>query len=222
MSSKSSLIWLGFLVAGATLVTGYVHGRISDRWGHEPEITLGGKSLAKVPDAFGEWKLVQVEELRKETVRMLQCIGYLDRVYEHSTTGHRISVVVLLGPVGPISVHTPEICYSSRDYKISDERQLWELESADGQKHEFWDLRMKSNDIFGSPLRVVYGWTSDDVWHASANPRFEFGGSQYLYKLQLSGPVPDDDSKFDAVRDFLSEFVPALNGSMISSQTTPK
>ena len=59
----------------------------------------------------------------EDTVEMLECTGNIVRTYENQRTGEVVSVFVIVGPAGPIAVHTPEICYSSQNYKSRDTRQ---------------------------------------------------------------------------------------------------
>jgi hypothetical protein len=153
------------------------------------------------------WHLVRETELSKSATEMLQCKGSVRRIYENNKTGDHVSVVVLLGPSGPIAVHTPEICYSSRDYRIERDRVACELNDGD----QLWDLRLKANDDRNLPLRVMYGWTNNGKWQATEQPRFTFGGRPMLYKIQLAGPVPVSEDK-DACKEFLAVFLPSLRG----------
>lgn len=214
----TSLISLGTALVAMTVVVGIVHGRWTNRWGHRPDIKSAGIRLEQLPMTIGDWQSKTNDALDPGAASLLRCAGTVSRVYENGKTGDRISIAVLLGPSGPISVHTPEVCYSSQDYHISQDRTRWTLADADQSGDELWDLRMEGNDISAAPFRVLYGWTNNKLWHATENPRFSFGGSSYLYKLQLAGPIPTEEQKRDVCREFLTEFLPILRKHMLDSQ----
>jgi hypothetical protein len=213
-----SLMLLSSAVVAMTVGAGVMHGRWTNRWGHRPDILSASVRLEQLPMAIGEWQAKDDDPMDPATERLLQCAGKVNRVYENDRTGERVSVAVLLGPAGPIAVHTPEVCYSSQNYRVESDRRRWQVNDAVQPGDEFWDLRMQSNDVSAAPFRVLYGWTLDKQWHATENPRFTFGGSSYLYKLQLAGPVPGEDQKADACRDFLDAFLPVLRKHMIESR----
>jgi hypothetical protein len=206
----------GVALIAITLATGAAHGRLIGRWGAQPDVVDGARLLERVPPQFGDWQKVGNDKLDPAAERVLQCHGNIVRVYENKRTGDRVSVAVLLGPAGPISVHTPEICYSSRDYQITQDRKLW-TSAGTGQAADdtLWDLRLTANDVSLTPLRVLYGWTNGKTWQATERPRFAFGGSPYLYKLQLAGPAPVEEDTRDVCGEFLSAFLPVLRNHMI-------
>jgi hypothetical protein len=220
MKQILSLIGITALVA-VTLGAGWVHGRMTNRWGIAPDSNLAAARLRQpLPDRVGSWKLVREADLEPEVVRMLQCPASVSRVYEHEQTGDVISVAVLLGPPGPISVHTPEICYSSHDYAITKDREKTTLTDAANHEHSLWEVRMKSNRIDGAQLRVLYGWTTGERWLAAEYPRFGYGGVSHLYKLQLASGASAAEAleDFDPAKDFLQQFVVQLQGRIVSSQ----
>ena len=219
MSKSSSLIFWCLLLVASTVAVGVVHGRLTQRWGVRPDMIGAARQLEKVPEVAGDWKMVSNDKLDPKAAEMLQCTGQLNRIYQNDKTGDRISVFVILGPMGPTAAHTPDICYSSRDYDITRERQVWKIDLPDNSSHDFWDLRLAANNLDKSPLRTVYAWTNSLTWEAPSSPRFKYGGSPYLYKVQVAGPPPKDEEdgkNYDACRDFLMNFLPQLREHMLS------
>jgi hypothetical protein len=214
----TTLLGLTGILVAITVAAGLVHGRWTNRWGHRPDIVSAAERLEQVPLIIGDWQAQGNQPLDPVAARLLQCAGSVNRRYVNEKTGDRIWVAVLLGPAGPIAVHTPEICYSSQNYHIAKDRDQWTVGEADQPADEFWDLRMQGNDVSAMPFRVLYGWTKEKHWKATENPRFSYGGSHYLYKLQLSGPNPSEDQSRDACRDFLTAFLPVLRKHMIDPQ----
>lgn len=209
---KSPILVLLVLALGAaSIAVGVVHGRLTNRWGTPPDMKEAARKLDSLPQEISGWECTE-HDLDQRVADMLQCKGYVNRIYKNTKTGETISVVVLLGPAGPISVHTPEICYSSRDYKISSDRVKHPLDD----KQDLWDLRLKSTQAGAAPLRVLYGWTNDRDWHANADPRFAYGGRPLLYKIQLAGPLPANEKAPDPCEVFLSAFLPVLREHLLN------
>jgi hypothetical protein len=221
---------IGLLLTAVTYAVGEVHGKITNRYGLRPDVELAGKRLEQMPTEFGDWKLERNDGLSKQTKRILECTGSLSQVYHNTKTDDIVTVAVMLGPSGPIAVHTPEICYSSREFKITNERKKWQLPAKASQgtvaaeatarpsTDEFWDLRLQSNKVNGSALRVLYAWTNNQQWQAADMPRFSYAGSPYLYKIQLAGSPPLDENQRDACAEFLTEFLPILRAHMLEGK----
>ncbi len=209
---KRSYILLGVVVAfGLTILSGVLQGRMRNRWGSSPDAIRAADRLAKVPRRFGDWKLDSTGKLDETARKMLECVGYFVRTYRNQTTGDVVTVTALLGPPGPIAVHTPEVCFGSRDYKALGRREDVAIHGADGQDEQLWALSYKANNIRGDMLRVYWGWSTGAHWSATGDPRFKYAGQPYLYKIQLSSPLPPgaDLKVDDPCKKFLEDFLPA-------------
>jgi hypothetical protein len=209
----------GVLVS--TLLVGFVHGRITNRWGLRADANAAAEILRKgLPMEVGNWRVRSEDKMPDPVVKILQCPAYITRVYEHQQTGDVVNVAVLLGPPGPISVHTPEVCYSSREFTPDGDRRSTKIEDLDGKEHTLWHLPLKANNLDGSSLRVFYGWSVGSVWGAPEYPRFNFGSLPHLYKLQVA--VTDHPASeaidFDAGQDFLECFLPQLAPRMVEAK----
>jgi hypothetical protein len=145
---------------------------------------------------------------------VLECQGYSYCTYLNRSTGDVVNVAVILGPPGPIAVHTPEICYSSKEYKQTSHRRHEDLPEGDS----LWSVSFRSNSVDAQSFAVYYGWSDGDVWHATYDPRFEYAGSPYLYKLQLAGRSNrvDADADHEACRRFLEAYLPQLKSRLLS------
>jgi hypothetical protein len=210
------------VLLAATFGAGALHGRLSGRWGVEATAQSAAEKLTPdFPVAFGNWQQVSEVPLGDEVVRVLQCPAYISRTYKHQQTGDLATVAVLLGPPGPISVHTPEICYSSRDFSISGERRKVTVHAPEGVEQAFWELPLTKNNVHASPLRVLYGWSAGKNWEAARYPRFGYGGLSHLYKLQVAvtANAATKPSEFDAGRDFLKAFLVQLRPRLIEAHT---
>ncbi len=208
------LIATVFLVV--TLASGWVHGRLVNRWGQVGALQAAAARLDRpLPERLGPWRLVKTLELEPGTGETLQCAAHLHGIYTNEQTGDTVVVAVLVGPSGPLSVHTPEICYSANDYELAGDRQRWTLTTdskSPEQEHSFWRLHANSRHSTRANLRIFYAWSQGPQWQAVRGPRFALAGLPVIYKLQLSGPPRDNQSAagLDPCQDFLSRFVVAI------------
>jgi hypothetical protein len=209
------------LVAALTIFSGVIHGRMSNRWGPSADLIAAADKLERIPRQFGDWRLKSSEELNPMTRNMLECAGYLVRQYENLQTGDMVNVTLLLGPPGPIAVHTPEICFPAHNYQARNEREAVAIPRASGGDDRFWALEYKMNDIRGGLLRVYYAWSTGGRWAAPNDARFTYAGQPYLYKIQLSGLLPPGaaSSAHDPCAAFLRAFVPVAGKCMIEAPT---
>ncbi|HEX5103289.1 MAG TPA: exosortase-associated EpsI family protein [Pirellulaceae bacterium] len=213
---KYPVIAVYVLLCAGTLAGGLVQRRSS--FGITPQQLLdqAAHQLARpLPERFGEWRLLQETELEERVADMLRCPAYVNRVYVHDRTGDRVSVIVLVGPSGPIAVHTPEICYSSRDFKIISERVPVSLDANQQPDQTFWEVGFESNDLSAAKMRVLYAWSDGSRWNASQQPRWEYGSLPYLYKIQIAGPESEPGSEFDPCHDFLAQFINQLDQHLV-------
>jgi hypothetical protein len=207
----SPWILVMLLTAGA----GAMAGKFNNRWGQPVDLIAAGERLDQVRQNFGDWEMLQEFEFDADVAQMLQCSGHLHRAYRHKPTGDVVNMFVIVGPPGPISVHTPEICYSSRDYDIIAPRER--LSVGDGQT--FWGLSMRGNDLMANAMHIAYAWSAGQNWQAAEQPRFTFGGQPLLYKLQLSSRTADNlpESAEKTSERFLKEFLPVIQADLLGS-----
>lgn len=191
------------VVTGVTSVlliaSGYLQGSWTGRWAAPADFAAAEKRLNGMPTEFGDWKSLREIEPDQEVVDILQCRGYVHRVYLHQSTGAEVSAVLIAGPSGPTVAHLPEICYSSTNHKVAKERTATKL--AD-DKGSVWMTEFRSNTVDGRRFFVHYGYSDGSQWIASSTPRFDFGGKKLLYKIQTSSPNAPAGLEF--LNDFLS------------------
>jgi len=197
-----------------TLASGVVQGHLRNRWGASEAMLAAAENLQKVPMQFGgpnkdRW-IGKSEEMDKDSLEMLECTGYIQRSYVNQH-GDKVDMFVIVGPAGPIAAHTPEVCFSTQDYKSPDARQPVPIPD-DKAENRFWALTFEAKN---DPrlIRVYYAWSTGGPWSAPpGDARLAFLGFPYLYKIQLSSVVPAGAvlKDGDACQEFLKDFVPAL------------
>ncbi len=202
----------------ATVASGWVHGSLAGRWGHDGALRAAAAKLDKgLPARLGPWRLVKTLDLEQGVGDALQCAAHLHGIYTNDQTGDSVIVAVLAGPSGPLSVHTPEICYSANDYELAGERQEWTVDDTKGQSHSFWKIHANSRHSTRPNLRILYGWSQGRQWQAVRGPRFALAGLPVLYKLQLAGPARDNagEKSPDPCDDFLSRFLASIQPRLV-------
>jgi hypothetical protein len=213
-----SLILLAGTVAG-----GWYHGQASRRWGEQPDERVAADRLnTPLPQSFGSWKYKNEHKFAEDVKEMLQCRAYINHVYENEQTGDVVTVAVIVGPHGPVAVHTPEICYSSKDYSIAAGREKKPIQTKDGREHSLWQLGLEPREPGQLPLTVLYGWSTGTTWEAAEHPRFSYGGTSHLYKVQAAVISPAKKADYDPAEDFLTSFLSELETKLVEGDHRPK
>src|SRR5689334_4408569 len=107
------------LLAALLLVVGA--GLIEDLWinryGSSAELESAVARLESLPLKVGAWEgeplTLDEKQITRAGVR-----GYLLRRYVHRATGRALTVLLVCGRPGPVSVHTPDVCYASAGYTM--------------------------------------------------------------------------------------------------------
>ena len=206
------------LVAGLTLLSGLIHGQMSNRWGPSPDVLAVAEKLEEIPDRVGSWQLKNSDKMDDFTANMLQCAGYILRTYENRVTGENVNMFIIVGPPGPISVHTPEVCYDSQGYPIREARQRVTIENRDGPDDNFWAMTLRSKDLNADQIRAYYAWSTGGPWLAAKGPRYAYAGCPYLYKIQLAShtSLQTDPGTGDPCSRFLKDFVPEAKRYLVA------
>ena len=187
------------------ITSAVVHGSIDGRWSPKADLIAQGEQLRELPKLAGNWKLNQVMEMDESALQILQCHGWDNREYVNEATGRVITVAVMLGPRGPMAVHTPEVCFDSVGTNQTRDRRVESITTA-REDHQLWSVEFADKQSGEDRFESWYGWSDGGKFHASKLPRVWM--SNYLYKIQLSGPVGNGADQ--PVQNFLGEFLPQL------------
>ena len=201
------------LAVTMSVAASFAHGWLDGRWVDRPNVDAIGAQLKDLPNQFGDWSLVENQNLPESALSQLQCYGYSSQVYQNSKTGRRLNVAVLFGPRGPIAVHTPEICYSSQGVKPSGDTTQ-EIVNIDGAEHTIWRVNFLSKVDLKPELEAYYAWSDGGAWKAAKNPRIWLTGR--LYKIQLACQPTNDGEVSDAIT-FLQQFLPRLQPLLVKT-----
>ena len=196
-----------FLVAGA----GVIHGLRTDRWGAKADIEAAASHLDGVPMTIGEWE-GRPTVISARQLALAEAVGHLSRLDVNRRTGMEVSVVVLCGRPGPISLHSPEVCYTGSGFAQKGDTELRSVKGDDGVTASLYKAQFVKPGAVPDVLNVFWAWKANGAWAATANPRLAFFRSTVLYKLYAVRRLarPDENLAEEPCLDFLREFLPEL------------
>lgn len=208
-----------YLAALAVVIgAGAVSGLWTDRWSARDRLTLQVARLNQVPLTIGDWQ-GQALTLDPHMITRAEIAGYLMRRYENPR-GDVVTVLLVAGRPGPISVHTPEVCYGGAGYEPSAPKGKCLIDRDASGSEEFWlaDF-VKQATTAPEHLRILYGWTPDGSWSASEQPRLDFASVPALYKLYIVRATfaADEPVQDDPGAQFARQFLPVVRASVFQT-----
>jgi hypothetical protein len=174
-------------------------------------LETGAAHLSRVPTQFGAWLLRDEDTLSESALDLLGCSNHLCRTYVNSETGEAVALVFLVGPAGPLAVHTPEICMTSREYENLKQSEPVGI-AAQGKRQQFFTTLFRAKTLEGQKLNIYYGWSRDGFqWEAPESPRIALGPLPMIYKLQVACAEPPVATEGPtAAVTFLQDLLPLL------------
>ena len=189
------------------LFSGVVHGLWTDRWAESRDVIAAAARLNDLPMKLGDWEGKAASGSRPSG----GLAGAMSRHYVHRPTGRSVTLFLGCGRPGPVSIHTPDVCYAANGYEVTAPARY---APSDLPGHaSFWMTEMvRSRAAEESRLRVFFAWGATGEWQAADNPRVAFAGTPVLYKLYVlrdlpAGTQPPAD---DPCLDFFKRLQPEL------------
>jgi hypothetical protein len=172
--------------------TGIVHGFWIDRWAPAIEPQIAADRLTSLPMTIGEWDGRDPEQPSEAVPGVVGC---LQRSYTNRVSGATVILALVCGRPGPVSIHTPDSCYTASGYKVGLQSTV-----AVGPKVDFWTadaVRTKATEE--TRLRIFWAWNTGAGWTAPDDARTAFARYPVLHKLyvlrelnSLAEPIKDD------------------------------
>jgi|SRR5579875_2965830 hypothetical protein len=206
--------WFAALLGSIALVVcGIVHGYWTDRWAPPVQVTQAAERLDTIPLALGEWDGEVLEVKPGEAGQGVA--GCIRRRYFHRQTGAAISLFLVCGRPGPVSIHTPEVCYGANGflvtppvrYELSGGGDLWKADAT------------RTNATEETRLRLYWGWNDGSAWKAVDDPRVQFARRPVLHKLYVVRELSagNDPSSGEPCEEFLQVLLPVLQRTLFSN-----
>jgi hypothetical protein len=214
---------IGISLAAATiiLVNGYLHGIRTNRWQRPHELETALANIDRVPTTIGDWQ-ARSEQLDNAAITGAGIEGYLLLHYDNRHNGKTITVLLICGRAGPLSVHSPDVCYGGAGYElrgaIVKEPQKYKEGSTAA---EFYSATFSRADVTGAgSVRIKWCWAAEGLWLAPSQPRVDLARYSALYKLNVIQRVTpiSERSDDDMCCDFLRLLLPALDKALFGAK----
>jgi hypothetical protein len=195
------------------LVTGLVHGLWSNRWSGRGDLEAAAARLTLAPLNVAGWKGHEEPPLDERRVARAGAAGHLRRLYVNEQ-GQAIAVTLLCGRFGPLSVHTPDVCYGGAGYEMLGAPVRRQVRLAGGGTAEVWTARFhKPAAPAEAPLRICWAWSAGTGWQAPSSPRWTFRMRPVLSKLYVARELTrlDEPLEGDPCFVFLAQWLPELD-----------
>lgn len=201
------------LAVGIVATAAVIQGRLTNRWGMSQALTSSGTDLQKqMPNTIGDWDYQEDLPLSQAVQDVLQCVSHLNHVFVNRNSGENIGATLIIGPSGPLTVHTPEICLSTGGYVQVGRSQQVEIKHEERVLGTFYRANFRSQTPNLPSLEIFWGWHDGKGWSAPDNPRLTFGGAPALYKLQVTAQLWPNVAEGDegSVAQFLRTYLLAV------------
>jgi hypothetical protein len=197
--------------------TGIVHGYWTDRWAPAVEPKVAADQLSSLPMVIGQW---EAKDAGTPGESVPGVVGSLQRSYMHRITGATVTLALVCGRPGPVSIHTPDSCYAASGYRVGDQSVLNVAPGVD-----FWTadaVRTKASEE--TRLRIFWAWNPGEGWTAPPDARTAFARYPVLHKLYVLRELSSlaEPVKEDPALDFLRLLMPAMNERLFDRPQTVK
>src|SRR5262249_10109712 len=153
-------------------------GYWTDRWSKASAAPASVALLEEMPLDLGDW---QGEKLEGPTRGTEHLQGQFYRRYKNHRTGAMVSVNLVCGRPGPVSIHTPDVCYGASGFDVADPMKFQRKDGIECWTAEA--VQRKASEQ--TRLRLFWTWNAGGKWQAADNPRIAFARHPVLYKLYL-------------------------------------
>lgn len=206
---------------GIILAAGAIQGVWTDRWAENYDFASKQEALRAVPLKIGDWAGRDLGfDATAYSHAGIRC--GLERMYVNSVTGQTITILIVGGSPGPISVHLPETCYGAAGYEVQGTRVPYVVpeSSSNGPGDAFWIARFQNKkQAIGRELSIHYGWSPDGHWKApEGDARLAFAGKPALFKMYVIQEVlhGQDLTKNNACELFLHDALGPISRTLFS------
>jgi len=180
---------LVILTFAAVILPGLAHGVWSCRWAWSNEPFASAEKLKHVPLFFADWDAKEIK-IPTAQIKQSEVAGFLARRYTHRFTRNQIQVFLACGRPGPVSLHTPDICYAGAGYRMEGTQSKTTVKgNGSSPPAEFFTATFqKPNPTNPVKIKIYWSWSTNGAWQAPAYPRLTFARHPALYKLYVISP----------------------------------
>lgn len=206
--------WIAAALGSTALIAcGLVHGFWTDRWTAPVETTQAAERLNEIPLEIGDWEGEVIDVKPNEAG--VGVAGFIKRRYVHRKTGTVVSLLLVCGRPGPVSIHTPEACYGASGFQVGIKNRY----DAD-EKDRLWKTdAIRASATEETRLRLYWGWSDGAKWNAADEARLQYARCPVLHKLyvirELNGL--NESNRNEPCEQFLTQLLPMLRKTLFAS-----
>lgn len=163
----------------------------------------------QIPGESREWSLRSLD-LSPGAQKKAGIQQSVMRRYIHRDTNQEVSLLLVNGRGGPMSVHTPEVCFESSGYTLAGEKVRYTYRDDALNQADFWLAEFQKKHSFGTDrLRIYWSWHVEGKWQAPENPRLAFARQMVVHKLYLIHRIrpTERDASHDPCLAFMKTFI---------------
>jgi Protein of unknown function (DUF3485) len=197
------------------VLCGMVHGSLTGRWEPPASPLPLAERLGTVSMELGDW---QGQALDFDGHPAGGITGQLYRRYVNKHTGGQVTVFLVCGQAGPVSVHTPDACYTAAGYRVQTPTKIT-VKLDESASAQFMTAQMtKTTNADQQHLRIFWGWSARGSWQAPDDPRVAFARNPGLYKLYLihEATRPGERAEDDPCVELMRQLLPELKRSLFT------
>ena len=184
----------------------FLNGGIND----PQDFIEAAASLDRLPATIGSWTSTTGKIDERER-RLADIACSVRRKYRHSETGQIVTLTILCGAAGPMSVHPPTACFEGVGYALVAGPTVTGIEDDTGHGVTLNKASFRLQDSsLSEVVRVFWGWSTDGQWDAPANPRLTYRGEPVLFKLYVVDRAYETTNDLPQSETFLAEALPAI------------
>jgi len=179
--------------------------------------------LSDIPRTLGTWT-GHDEEMDQIIARATGSTDRLNRVYQDSVTGQKVSVIVLFGPSSEMFIHAPEVCYPGAGYECMAGPFARDLVVGEDR----WPFRElvyhKGEGGNADQQDIYYSWRYGGRWTVEGSNAKTFERIPGMYKVQVARPAKDQELKMLTVGNpceaFLTQLMPEIEKRIQAGKAT--
>jgi len=207
---------LALCLAGIVLLvaTGVADVALNRGMSDPVALAAAAERLHQLPATIGAWESTPgTIDLRE--IRMAQIAGSVRRNYRHQETGRAVTLTILCGASGPMSVHPPTACFEGVGYSLISGPTVVQITDSARQECSLNRAAFQLPDSNTEEVvRVFWGWSQDGQWQVPVNPRLTFRGLPALYKLYVVDRAFDSTDDLSQAESFLRDSLPIIRETL--------
>lgn len=204
------------IVIGLVVFSGVVAGLWTNRWGLSLSVEEAAARLQEVPTTLEGWESTPVA-VPERALQIGEIGGHYARRFINRRTGAAVSVLMVVGRAGPITVHTADICYPGGGWQ-----QIGRTKYQHGDRLAQFDVLdlTKSTGTLPTQLRIYMAMGSKGAWSYPDNPRLAFAGQSALYKIYVTYEAPklDDPVEKGPAVELIQALLPQLQEKLFGGK----